>query len=396
MKNAVEIIRSAITNPATPWVLFSQGTVVFLPDQTENFESLATELLREWGPVKAGSSAGDFRVISMDRGWFVGCHHNDILTLVKPGELEADSPTDVEVGMFGRTKRDADAQSLQWIHVQAPAEGSSSTELEMEWSSDPVLKKAQELLHLGDPQAMTTYLLAGDPGITLEMEGAGATVYRESQLPTFLEEPWASLYLRAAPMSPGAVTREGPRGFEVRVRGPLYYLTAQTIEEIEADTLVTGIDGNGKMKGAAPQAILKKFGAEVELLAQEELAKTDRSLGTLVTTVRPQKPRYKSADFLGHVVSTPKYTPESPGWLTRAMTNILDDAAELPLRSIAVVALGTSGGITADVAARLMLNSCQAWFQDKPLAMKVIFSLPAKPVREAFEAEFRRQKVYFT
>lgn len=396
MKNAVEIVQSAITNPATPWVLFSQGTVVFLPGQTEKLESLATELLREWGPVKAGSPAGDFRVISMDRGWFVGGHHNDILTLVTPDELEADSPSDVEVGVFGRTKRDADAQSLQVIHVQAPAEGSAPPEPEMDWSTNPVLKKAQKLLHQGDPRAMTEYLLAGDPGMTLEMEGAGATVYRETKLPTFLEEPWASLYLKAAPMSLDSVTRQGPRGFEVRVRGPLYYLTSETIEEIDADILVTGIDGNGKMKGAAPQAILKKFGAEVELAAQEELAKTDRSLGTMVTTVRPQKPRYKNADFLGHVVSTPKYTPESPGWLTRAVANILDDATELPFRSVAVVALGTSGGIAADVAARLMLNSCQEWFENKPLAMKVIFSLPARPVREAFEAEFRRQKVYFT
>lgn len=43
-----------------------------------------------------------------------------------------------------------------------------------------------------------------------------------------------------------------------------------------------------------------------------------------------------------------------------------------------------------------MLASCQEWFARHAVARRVLFSLPDARVREAFEAEFQRQRVYYT
>jgi hypothetical protein len=75
--------------------------------------------MREWGPVHAGSPAGDFSVIKLEGhpGWVVTCHHPEVLTYVAPDELNAD-PSEVEVGLFGRGKREADATDLIVVHVE--------------------------------------------------------------------------------------------------------------------------------------------------------------------------------------------------------------------------------------------------------------------------------------
>src|SRR5262249_42400840 len=79
----------------------------------------ATALLREFGPVNAGSSFGDFTTITLDndRGWVVACHHNDILTFVSPDEVGPDAE-DLVVGLLGRSKRGQDAEELRVLHVE--------------------------------------------------------------------------------------------------------------------------------------------------------------------------------------------------------------------------------------------------------------------------------------
>ncbi len=78
-------------------------------------------LMKEWGPVHAGSSAGDFTVIHLDDhpGWVVTSHHNDILTYVDPSEGDFDPDKDLAIGLYGRGKRNVDAEELTIVHVRA-------------------------------------------------------------------------------------------------------------------------------------------------------------------------------------------------------------------------------------------------------------------------------------
>ena len=49
----------------------------------------ARALLREWGPVYPGTSAGNFNVVRAAEvpGWLVTCHHPDIITFVADYDL---------------------------------------------------------------------------------------------------------------------------------------------------------------------------------------------------------------------------------------------------------------------------------------------------------------------
>jgi hypothetical protein len=78
----------------------------------------AVALLKEYGPVHAGSSAGDFGVIDLTdiEGWVVTGHHNDVLTYVGPEEPGDRSK--VAVGLFGRHKRHQDGTELRVVHVE--------------------------------------------------------------------------------------------------------------------------------------------------------------------------------------------------------------------------------------------------------------------------------------
>ncbi len=115
----VEAWRDTINGPGKSWVLFQNGTCVILMQPEADLAGQATALLREWGPVHAGSSFGDFNVVTLDngRGWVVTCHHSDILTMVGPDEVGPDA-ADVMIGLLGRSKRGQDATELQVLHVE--------------------------------------------------------------------------------------------------------------------------------------------------------------------------------------------------------------------------------------------------------------------------------------
>jgi hypothetical protein len=119
MNQMVETWRQIITGEGKSWVLFAKGTCVILMEPAADLKAQALELMREWGPVHVGSPAGDFNTIELPDGigWVVTCHHNDILTFVDPTEIEGE-PNDLMVGLFGRSKRDQDAEELQIIHVE--------------------------------------------------------------------------------------------------------------------------------------------------------------------------------------------------------------------------------------------------------------------------------------
>lgn len=100
------------------FVCFSNGTCVILMSPSGDLSHQATELLKEWGPVHAGSPAGDFTVINLQDhpGWVVLSQHNDVLTYVAPSELDQ-STNDIAIGLLGRSKRDQDAKDLRIVHV---------------------------------------------------------------------------------------------------------------------------------------------------------------------------------------------------------------------------------------------------------------------------------------
>jgi hypothetical protein len=115
----IEAWRATINGPGKSWVLFENGTCVILMEPEADLAAQATALLREYGPVHAGSSFGDFSTITLEdgRGSVVTCHHNDILTFVGPDECSPDAE-DVVVGLLGRSKRGQDAEELRVLHVE--------------------------------------------------------------------------------------------------------------------------------------------------------------------------------------------------------------------------------------------------------------------------------------
>ena len=115
-----EAWRRIVIGDKKSWVLFRHGTCVILMKPEQDLRAQAIELMREWGPVHAGSPAGDFSVVTLTEypGWVVTGHHNDILTYVAPEEMEADKRSNLAIGLFGRSKRDRDASALQVIHVE--------------------------------------------------------------------------------------------------------------------------------------------------------------------------------------------------------------------------------------------------------------------------------------
>lgn len=115
----VEAWRATINGPGKSWVLFENGTCVILTEPEADLAAQATVLLREYGPVHAGSSFGDFSTITLEdgRGWVVTCHHDDILTFMGPDEVSSDAE-DLVIGLLGRSKRGQDAEQLRVLHVE--------------------------------------------------------------------------------------------------------------------------------------------------------------------------------------------------------------------------------------------------------------------------------------
>ncbi|MFG2944721.1 hypothetical protein [Streptomyces adustus] len=113
-----DIWQRLLTDPGKSWVLFEHGTCVVLTAPEGDLADQATGILREFGPVHAGSPAGDFGVIDLKdaEGWVVTGQHNDVLTYVGPDEPHERS--DIAIGVFGRSKRHRDGTELNVVHVE--------------------------------------------------------------------------------------------------------------------------------------------------------------------------------------------------------------------------------------------------------------------------------------
>jgi hypothetical protein len=115
----IETWRRIIIGEHKSWALFSNGACVILMRPEADLRRQAVELMKTYGPVHAGSPAGDFSVINLDDdpGRVVTGHHPDILTYVSPDEV-AEQNNDLVIGLLGRSKRDQDAAELMIIHVE--------------------------------------------------------------------------------------------------------------------------------------------------------------------------------------------------------------------------------------------------------------------------------------
>ncbi len=118
----LEILRH-ITSGEASFVLFENGTAVFLAECDSDLAQTATEILREHGPIEIGGAAGDFHVLNLgdDIGWGVTFEHPDLLTLVLPSEMSV-KPSDLMIGLMGRGKRGDDAVGLKIAHIEDRSE----------------------------------------------------------------------------------------------------------------------------------------------------------------------------------------------------------------------------------------------------------------------------------
>ncbi|MDR4950809.1 hypothetical protein REB14_01270 [Chryseobacterium sp. ES2] len=117
----IEHVKLAINPKFQDWVLFENGTYIIFDDISiiEDIKKEALQLMKEFGPVYAGGPAGDFNVIHLNltEGWLVSGHGYGMYTYVHPSELDSDSPNDLEIGLYGRSKRDSDGQNPEIIHI---------------------------------------------------------------------------------------------------------------------------------------------------------------------------------------------------------------------------------------------------------------------------------------
>lgn len=117
----IEHVKLAINPKFQDWVLFENGTYIIFDDIStiRDIKEEAINLMKEFGPVSAGGSAGDFSVIHLNltEGWLVSGHGYGMYTYVHPSELDNVSPNDLEIGLYGRSKRDSDGQNPEIIHI---------------------------------------------------------------------------------------------------------------------------------------------------------------------------------------------------------------------------------------------------------------------------------------
>ena len=117
-----EIWEELIVDKNKNWVIFEHGTCVVVMKHKIDIKSDAIEIMRNYGPVHAGSPSGDFNVrkLSAPNGWIVFYDHLYILNFVSPDELSLPDQIDenkISIGLIGREKRKSDAISLKIIYV---------------------------------------------------------------------------------------------------------------------------------------------------------------------------------------------------------------------------------------------------------------------------------------
>ena len=114
----VHIYKKIVTDTSMSWVLFKYGTCVLLFAPQENIKEQAVSILREHGSVVAGTPSGDFEVTKIPEinGWVITGDYPGIMIYVSSDEGK--NKSDIEIGLAARMKREADARSLEIVHVE--------------------------------------------------------------------------------------------------------------------------------------------------------------------------------------------------------------------------------------------------------------------------------------
>lgn len=124
----LDSVKLAINPKYQDWVLFQNGTYIVFDsaDTIPDLKIEAIKLMKEYGLVYAGSPAGDFGVIKLNKttGGVVSGDCYGMYTYVNPTELSsgAQQPNDVQIGLLGRAKRDSDGKNPVIIHVNRKTE----------------------------------------------------------------------------------------------------------------------------------------------------------------------------------------------------------------------------------------------------------------------------------
>lgn len=117
----LENVKLAINPKFEDWVLFENGTYIIFDniDPLSDVEAEAIKLMKDFGPFYAGSPAGDFSVTHLNKteGWVVSGHCYGMYTYVNPKELDTKNPSDVEIGIWGRSKRQRDGDNPIIVHI---------------------------------------------------------------------------------------------------------------------------------------------------------------------------------------------------------------------------------------------------------------------------------------
>ena len=115
-----KIIENTPERKGKPWVVFRYGTCVILMNgaaSKEDATAKATQIISEYGPVFAGTPAGDFNIIenSAAEGIIVTGWHDDVLNFVGKDE---DGGNPLVNALAGRNKRDQDGRNPEVLHVE--------------------------------------------------------------------------------------------------------------------------------------------------------------------------------------------------------------------------------------------------------------------------------------
>lgn len=114
--------RALLDDSYTSWVLFRHGTCVVLDAPDDEPAARAAALLRNYGPVQAGTDSADFNVVPAPGGRLVTCYRPEILVFA--GEDEAPpGEDDLLVGLAGRARRARDAAELVPVYVAVAGHG---------------------------------------------------------------------------------------------------------------------------------------------------------------------------------------------------------------------------------------------------------------------------------
>ncbi|MBA8957464.1 hypothetical protein ACFQU9_14450 [Actinomadura namibiensis] len=119
----IERWRQIVIIKSEPWVLFAHGTCLFVPEPVGDLQAHAIEVLREHGPVPAGTPARAFGIIELPPqhglGWTVTGLYPGLYSYVNPDGVADKSHAAVLAHAQGA--RNQDSAQLQVIHIERHA-----------------------------------------------------------------------------------------------------------------------------------------------------------------------------------------------------------------------------------------------------------------------------------